>query len=54
MDWFLVGIIGATMYLFGQALGYRHGVRAGQELERLSRRIDEVTRTVRVEAGKPR
>ena len=53
MDWLWIASVGATIFaagVIGQLLGYRDGLREGRALERLERRIDEITETVRVEA----
>ncbi len=49
MDWLLAGFIGAGMYCVGWLAGHLQGVKDGRSLERISRRIDEVTETVRLE-----
>ena len=51
MDWLqplTFGLVLFAVALIGQYLGYRDGFREGQERERVSRRIDELTGTERL------
>ncbi len=48
MDWLLVAVISGAAYYFGWLAGHVQGIRDGRGLERLERRIDELTETVRL------
>jgi len=43
MDWLLVALIAGAAFWAGDVIGYAYGLRDGQAMEAIKRRLDELT-----------